>query len=432
MNTSTRLRKYLFVCLTALVVVTGLAATAEATHGRYGSITWSVPNPATPNVIKIRIETAWRRSFFGTPAPAIGSSIAIGTVIVSADGGPTTPPGSFALSPTVTSVNTVEDWIMTVQETTYTFPATTANYIVSYNACCRISSLLDGNNDINMRLTSRVTVRMPPNAINRPPVTATLPILSLPVNTTSSFTIPAFDPDGDALTFRIATNAESTLNTLAPAGFSISNAGVVSWRPTAAGLYTTQLVVTDTQNAFTVVDLILSVVAAVSSPPAIKINNAPGPLTLSVAYGTPISFTISATDPENGSIFLNTGTLPAGSVTTPSLPLQLVNPSTTFTWTPTLAQLGTYVLTFGATDPVGHQATTSVTITIRTNPATITCTANGNSFEAGGSPFALTASVADPDGTPMLAVSVARPLGPKVSVAVSMTPFIAPRRTMRT
>ena len=399
MNTSTRLRKYLFVCLTALAVFTGLAGTAEATHGRYGSITWSVPNPATPNVIKVRVETAWRRSFFG--APVIGTTIALGSVLVTADGGPAAPPGSFALNPTVTSVNTVEDWVMTVQETNYTFPAATANYMLSFDTCCRISTLRDGNNDINFRLTSRVTVRMPPNAINRPPITATLPIVSLPLNIVSSFTVPAFDPDGDAMTFRIATNAESTLNTLAPAGFVINSAGVVTWTPTAAGLYTTQVVVTDSQNAYTVVDLILSVAAPTGMPPAIKINNAPGPLSLSVAYGTPISLTISATDPENASIYLNTGSLPAGSTTTPSLPLQLVNPSTTFTWTPTLAQLGTYVLTFGATDPVGNQATTSVTITVRTNPATITCSANDNSFEAGGAPFALTANVADPDGTPV-------------------------------
>jgi hypothetical protein len=107
MMTPQRFRKYLFVCLTALTVLTGLVSTAEATHGRYGSITWSVPNPATPNVIKIRIETAWRRSFFGTPV--VGTAISVGSFVVAADGtgGPAFTPTSFTLNPVVTSVNAV-------------------------------------------------------------------------------------------------------------------------------------------------------------------------------------------------------------------------------------------------------------------------------------------------------------------------------------
>lgn len=59
-----------------------------------------------------------------------------------------------------------------------------------------------------------------------------------------------------------------------------------------------------------------------------------------------------------------TGT-PAGALHTPGLPLLSATLSTTFTWTPTYADLGTHVLTYSITDGL-LSTNCSVTIKVKT------------------------------------------------------------------
>src|SRR5258708_1715759 len=58
-----RLRHLVVVCLLAVAALTLTANDAFATHFRYGTITWTVPNPAQPNVINVRFDSVWRWSF---------------------------------------------------------------------------------------------------------------------------------------------------------------------------------------------------------------------------------------------------------------------------------------------------------------------------------------------------------------------------------
>ena len=88
--------------------------------------------------------------------------------------------------------------------------------------------------------------------------------------------------------------------------------------------------------------------------------------TLTVHTGEMLSFTVAASDPDAcDSVTLSVTGTPPGALHTPGLPLTNATPSTTFTWTPTYADLGTHVLTYTITDGLCSTNCT-VTIEVRT------------------------------------------------------------------
>lgn len=116
------------------------------------------------------------------------------------------------------------------------------------------------------------------------------------------------------------------------------------------------------------VDFIIEIVGP-SSPP---IFIAPTPLAPSNVFnvlpGNNVSFPVVVRDPDIGQYAtLQPVSIPLGSVMTPALPVVgAVNgfASSTFNWTPATNQIGTYVITFVATDNVGVQKITAVTINV--------------------------------------------------------------------
>jgi hypothetical protein len=418
MTTLQRLRRALLI---GALVAGGLAATAgeaSATHFRYGSITWQVPNAAQPNVVKIRFDAAFRWSFawggggscppgfVPTGPTGVGACPALNSVITGTVGqitiqripaGPAITPLQIALK--VTSISPTEDWFTGTYEATVTLPSNpaTANYQLEFRNNARISTLRDSNNDRDYVIRALVTVRP---VVNQPPTVATLPVLTLALNQLASFPIAAGDPNGDAITFSISPAAETGLATATPSGFMLSPAGVVTWTPTVAGLYAVQVRVTDPIGAYTVADFILNVKPAVGQLPTVLLNGQATPQALTVVYGTPVSFTVSASDPENTPVLLSHGSLPPGAAMTPSLPLTAVNPAATFNWTPPQSAIGTYVMNFAGLDGDGRQDTNAFTLTVTGNPPTISCTTSPSPAEAAslaGAPITITANVDDPD-----------------------------------
>lgn len=403
MNMIPRLRQHLLVYALALAAVALSATAAYATHFRYGTITWSVPVATTPNVIRIRFDSAWRWSYpWGPTSPPVGTTVAgsAGTMVIR-NISTNAIVANTQVYPRVTSINASEDWFAGEFEWQVTLPSATQNYRIEFESCCRISSLLDTNNDTTYRVWAGLTVRVPPATINRPPVSSSLPVVTLARFQPSTFAIAAFDPDGDSLTFSIPAAGETGLNVAKPATLSMSPSGVVTWTPTVVGPYAMQVRVADGQGAYTPVDIIMNVINAVGQPPTLRIDGNPAPASFSVVYGNPVSFLLSATDPENKAVQLTTSTLPLGSNMSPSLPVTAVNPSSTFTWVPTAAQVGSYSLSFAGLDADGRQATISAQISVTNNPPTITCTPAGSPIEAtgpGGASWSISADVDDPDG----------------------------------
>src|SRR5687768_5764881 len=291
------LRKPLLTALFVAAALTLTTADALASHFRYGSISWTVPNPTTaPKTVVIRFDATWRwdfewyqvtppASFQPLPQPPVGTVVTAPTSI-----GIAGPNGQYAIRifngatlvatypvhMTVTGIDNAADVMNTTMELTHTF-ANPGQYRIVFEERARLSNLVGPNADGDFIISAMATVATAP--FNRQPVAATLPIMNVRHNTVASFTVPTYDPDGNPLTFSIPTSAESGLTQVAPSGFAINaSSGVVTWNTTGTtlnGLYAVQIKVADDRGAYTVVDLLLRPVNAVGQPPSILINNAP-------------------------------------------------------------------------------------------------------------------------------------------------------------
>lgn len=432
MTSMPRLHKILFVVLMAVAALAATAQDALASHYRYASITWTPTSD--PRVIKVRFEGAFRWSypwFSNGSVPGVGSQVDAGALSVvnfttlagqgvtvtningtSQGQSSTSAPELFIK---LTSINATQDWFFGSYEATWTFPATVAlpsDYRIEFNSCCRIQSLLGGNDSpstgtgqYSLITRSKVTLRA---AVNGPPSAATLPIYQIVRGQLNQFQIPASDAEGDGITFSIPTPSltESGLNVSTPPGLTLSAAGLVSWNPAATlplGLYAMQARMTDnTTGAFSTIDLTFNVASAVGQPPTVKLNGNATPLTISTLANQPVAFTVAASDPENTPVILFVTGLPAGATLAPQLPMTAVNPSTTFTWTPTLAQAGTYVVNFSGTDGDGQQDVNSVTINVANATLSVPTTTVLDASPASsiyGSPVTLTATVTNTSAT---------------------------------
>ncbi|MFA5144173.1 MAG: S8 family serine peptidase, partial [Candidatus Omnitrophota bacterium] len=168
-----------------------------------------------------------------------------------------------------------------------------------------------------------------PVAVNQPPVLALIGSKSVDENKLLSFTVSATDPDNDSLTY-------SAQGLPTGAAFNQSTKAF-TWTPgyNQAGTYKVTFTVSDG----TVAD---------SEVVAIKVNNLNQPPVLaligskSVDENKLLSFTVSATDPDNDSLTYSAQGLPTGAA---------FNQSTkAFTWTPGYNQAGTYKVTFTVSD----------------------------------------------------------------------------------
>jgi hypothetical protein len=399
MSTRQCIRRTVVVCALVGAALVASTTEAEATHFRYGTITWQIANPATPNIVTLRFDSAWRRSFGWIPAnPSVGQTISGQLVTIEIRNSLGEVIAVLAPTATVTAVNATEDWFAATYTTRLTLPE--GVYTARFTACCRLTTLKGGNADRDFLVTAGITVRVPPDAVNQPPTASTLPIIKLARNQPAIFPVPAADPDGDVIAYRLATSEESMLAQPAPPGLTLSSTGVVRWTPTINGLYAIQVRVTDPVGAHTVVDLILEVIDAVGEPPSVLINDTAGPKTFTTVHGSPFTFTVAGADPENRPVMLTSSSLPIGAKMTPSLPTTAINATTTFTWTPAAAQVGTYVMNFAALDGDGRQSRQSVTLTVTNNLPVISCIASDGHIEAvgpAGGPFGVTADVHDGD-----------------------------------
>jgi hypothetical protein len=111
----------------------------------------------------------------------------------------------------------------------------------------------------------------------------------------------------------------------------------------------------------------LSCVGTVNSPPTYD-PLSPCGSTLTVAAGNPLSYTVTAVDVDVADmVTLDAVGVPAGAMHTPSLPTMGNPVSSTFDWTPTVADAGTYVITYSAFDGLNMA---NCTVTIEVEPCT--------------------------------------------------------------
>ena len=345
-----------------------LSVLAQATHFRYGNITWNtVPGSSNANKRTVQLKTSlsFRRSYF------TGTNIAIGSVVANVGSLNFGDNSSATISLTVTSVDVAADNFYGEYTVNHTYAANT-NYKASYTSNARLSTLANNANG-DWYLSTVVNA----GTGNNSPVSTLPPVQNLAVGqTAATFQLPANDPDGDPLTYTVATAAD--VNNV----FGFTNApnlavdattGVVTFNTNTTlakvgTLYNAIIKVSDGKTSI-LVDFLIQV-TKVSTPPAFDYSvTPPSGYVYQVGPGTPVNFSVRATDSDAGDIVtLKAVGLPTGSSTSPALPLNGNPVTSAFSWTPTASNLGTYVLTFVAQDNVGVQTNTSVTIQVSTKP----------------------------------------------------------------
>jgi VCBS repeat-containing protein len=229
------------------------------------------------------------------------------------------------------------------------------------------------------------TITITVNNINRAPVLSTISNQAVNENSALTFSVSGSDPDGNSLTYTAAG---------LPSGASFSGT-TFSWTPSysQSGTYSV---------TFTVSDGSLTASQAVTIT-VNNINRAPVLSTISnqvVNENSALTFSVSATDADGDSISYSASNLPSGAIFSGS----------TFSWTPSYSQSGSYIVTFTVSDGA-LTASQAVTITVNdvyvppivvNNPPTLTnpSIAAGNYYTndvltcSGG-------SASDPDGNPL-------------------------------
>lgn len=305
---------------------------------------------------------------------------------------------------------------------------------VEFPACCRIGQLGFPGTE---QLANRAGLPYPlqtvvfPFSGNSSPVTTMVPIVVVPPSSAATFQIPAIDPDGDPIRFRVASNDEAVgADPLPPSpplmdkdpapGLTIDSAtGVVTWNnlglAQAPIFWTAQFIIEDLDplgqvKTTTPVDFLLLIRPQVANPPSCSIS--PGG-TFSATVGNALSFTVTGTDADPGdTVELNTAGIPSGATMTPALPT-VPGPSpqsSVFAWTPLAADVGAHAVIFSARDASGQQALCETTIHVIANNANPpTCAINPpgpHSVQAGTLvSFTVTGNDVDAGDSVTLAVS---------------------------
>ncbi len=349
-------------------------------HFRYGTMSWAPTG--NPGEVRFRLRAGFRRDAY-IPAPNTGDFIqdGIGETIFDFGDGSVTP---FQVLFVVTAHSVAENWIIVEAVDfsaepfgpgiphTYALPGPfTARLGGPLGAaCCRLDppSL---NNRGGLPYPMPTTVS--PYSGNSSPVSAMAPIVVVPEGPAATFFVPAVDPDGDPIRWRLGSGVEETGGGFHPPNLSVDAAtGEVTWNTTGldqANFWTTTIMIEDLDSpggavkSTIPVDFFLRIRPPVGSAPTCAVSPA-GPL--SAAVGEPVAFSVTGTDPDAGAtVTLNSAGMPSVAESSPALPVTGASPqSSLVTWTPGDALVGTHVALFTATDNNGLQGLCSVTITV--------------------------------------------------------------------
>ena len=378
----------LFIAFIILSTLNSIFVFADdpGSHFRYGTLSWAPTG--NPGEVDFRLKAAFRRDSNWGP-------VNIGAIITETQG-----PTRFNFGDN-SSTNTLqfiiiahsvsENWVIGEMLDpvtgnvgllhTYSGSGPFTAFLAGFSggdACCRIGQAGFGTTP---PLANRAGGDYPletivfPESDNSSPVSTMVPVVVVQEGSPATFFVPAADPDGDPIRWRLSTDAEAGGGSHPP-GLNVNpSTGEVFWNNVGldqTAFWTTQIVIEDLDangnvKTKTPVDFLLRIVPPPPPEfPECTINPA-GPLM--VAVGSLVSFTVNGTDADQGDVVeLNSGGLPAGAIMTPSLPI--IGPfsgvSSTFSWTPTATQAGTYVVIFSATDQTGRQGLCSIVIVVIT------------------------------------------------------------------
>lgn len=329
----------------AASLLTFLTATpAHATHFRFRDLTWRYDHVAADgrNVVELTMRVADRRSYYG--ALQVGSPFI--EWVDTGDG------SSIALNGEVIAVNAVDDWFIAEVRGFHTYTGG-GPFTVSWTSCCTLSTLRNSP-DSSLRTTTVINLG---DGNRHSPVSLVSPIVHLPAGGLHSFRIPATDPDGDNVSFRLASVDESLVTQ--PTGMQIDErTGVVTWDTTGRsnGLWMATVVMTDTAGASTMNTFLINLGGTSSAPPTWveegTFATPPDRANFSVKPGDTFPLVIAAEDPDGQPVTITPLNSPPGfDCVHQQIDGQAV---TSCAWRPEAT--GTYLVAFDAQDPTGASA----------------------------------------------------------------------------
>jgi MYXO-CTERM domain-containing protein len=314
---------------------------AQATHFRYGNITYTVPDPINaPKTVRFDVITAWRADFVGS------------TTLVFGDGqqNPDTTGDTIGNGVDASGL----PYKVQRYSVTHTYPAK-SSYTAYFTSCCRISSLTDaGQHDQSFRIEAIVDLSTgnTGNAVGALP-----PIFQLQTGGLRTVPIFAIDPDGVPVHCRFGTPAETATNTM-PAPIPGGPVPQLVDTPTGCNLtWDTTLGQTNQQYALNVViesfnglaksdamlDFIIELTAA--PPPTCM-----GGGIFNVDLGTQFQQMVTGTDAGGAMLKMtNIGTF--GSISPPPGTTQASPFNVTYTVSPSLGDQGVQIQTVVFANP---------------------------------------------------------------------------------
>ncbi|EGG17674.1 substrate adhesion molecule [Cavenderia fasciculata] len=326
-------------------------AFTQGTHFRFGSISWAPVSVQSYNVINVKLNLAFRATFFSNPSAAVGVILNSSTGTIT-DGLSTT---ARAVNLQVNTLNSVDDWISGTAEFQFTYPKDkNATYTMVYSGSARISSLYN-NADKNWRLTSSVTINTWNQ--NSSPVTNTYPIISVVTPGTNTFQIVATDKEttSDDLVYSLVTAPEEFGGGVVCPNITVSPKGLVTFTTgIKPSLFTTQIKISDGTD-FTVTDFILQSTLSTVKPPYFTDDTPADQSVITIQPGQTKSWVYVGKSNTSTEVFIKPSNVPLGiSQSTQSGK----NPGTiTNSWTPTITNVGRYVVSLGLSDKEGVSMT---------------------------------------------------------------------------
>lgn len=362
-KTSSRLKMKSLMKFGLIALTFVVSSVSFASHFRSGSLTATrLSETATTVIYRLNYSSSWRLGASG------------GNPTFSVTGGNTT-----SITIPTTNVNDPSGgWLNSVGSANITLNKTTVLTRIEWISCCKISTIAN-NHDANWDVYAIINTGAPGST----PVSTLPAIINMPINApAATYTLPASDPDaGSTLTYGTPFFTGALAGQIEPSGFSInSTTGLMTLNTVGKTLgqqYNALVTVKDNDGNFILIDFLINMVGP-STPPVFDYAITPtNGFVYNVMVGQNLTFPISASDMDAGSLVsLSISGLPSyittANFTNNPLPAT-ANPShTTFSWTPTGAQIGsTIILNIIATDNVGVQATTSVTIRVVAEPAPV-------------------------------------------------------------
>ena len=355
-----RVVKWIF-SVTLAFVATFVAQNAEATHFRYGNVTWSLPDPvAAPLTVEFTVTHGWRSSFTSPANLNFGDGASSGAIQGTAIGTGTDGSGE---------AYTIFQY--TVQHT-YAAPG---SYTAFFSGCCRLSSLINAGDD-PYRVESVVNLEADGSNTSGP-ISGIPVIIQMEIGGVRQFVLPVFDPDADPHTCAFSTQAQSGIGGGNPPVFNgnpltfVQPGCTIEWDLSTANAgdvgdkYSTSIRIASDNGgniSVTTVDYIIELVPQGTVPTCTGSGN------FTANVGQAFSHTVQFSEPGNGVLNYTANGIPSGASTTPAAPSTLTPPYPTpvqFDWTPTLADAGgSYLVQLLGTNATNNTGFCSLIITV--------------------------------------------------------------------